>query len=65
MTRADLNEILSAIDAVREREKRYCAEYVRNNKEDKANRERDRDLIIAALNSAEYEIKRRYKEMTA
>jgi hypothetical protein len=61
MTRAEYYDILYAIDTVENQEKTYCARYVELNPEDKARRERDKDLVILGLMHLRYEIQRRFE----
>ena len=59
MTKAELNEIMFALDDLEERECQMCDEYVKLNPQDKRRRENDRNLYRLAILQARYEIKRR------
>ena len=61
MKRSEYQEMIYAIETIEEREKELCARYIELNPEDKARRERDRDLILLGLYSARQEIERRRK----
>ena len=65
MTRADLNEIINVIESEKSKQKMYCSEYVKNNPDDKCQRERYRDIAISTLNKVQNDIIQLYKSMSA